>query len=240
MWTKKRASRPDLKKLTTSICLLLSFLQLNAQKMQKVEGHCGYYYKTMEDFYYQKQVELDFYRFIPGQTVASIGAQCGNWEAAYASSTDSIQFYLEDIDTSFFNDRQVAFAWHYYDSLRGSPMTSTYTMITGTEESTLLPENTFDKIIIINSFHEFTRQDEMLADIKTKLKPGGVLYIDEHVPRKQGQLNAGCKHLMLTSEEVISMLSKNGYKYIDGVELQFNRKNRPMRKIYSFRKLASP
>jgi ubiquinone/menaquinone biosynthesis C-methylase UbiE len=234
MWTKNLASRPDLKKLTTSICLLLSFLQLNAQKMQKVEGHCGYYYKTMEDFYYQKQVELDFYRFIPGQTVASIGAQCGNWEATFASSTDSIQFYLEDIDTSFFNDRQVAFAWHYYDSLRGSPMTSTYTMITGTEESTLLPENTFDKIIIINSFHEFTKRDEMLADIKKKLKPGGILYIDETVPKRKGQLHGACKKPMLTSEEMISILIKNGYEYVDGLEILF-RKGRPFRKIYAFR-----
>jgi ubiquinone/menaquinone biosynthesis C-methylase UbiE len=118
-------------------------------------------------------------------------------------------------------------------------MTSNYTLITGTEESTRLPENSFDKVIIINSFHEFSRPGEMLADIKVKLKPGGLLYIDEHVPKKRGQLNAGCKHLMLTSEEVISLLSKNGYEYIDGIELQFNRKNRPMRKIYAFRKLPS-
>ena len=123
----------------------------------------------------------------------------------------TFEFYLEDIDTSFFNQRQVGFAWHYYDSLRGRPMTSTYTMVTGTEESTRLPENTFDKIIIINSFHEFSRVDEMLADIKTKLKPGGILYIDETVPKKPGQLHGICKKPMLTPEEIISILSKNGY-----------------------------
>ncbi len=226
-------------KFTATLSLLFILLQMNAQKMQTIKGYCGLYYRTIEDLYSQKQAELDFYGFQPRQFVASIGAQCGHWEAAYAASTDSLNFYLEDIDSSFFNQRQVGFAWHYYDSLRGRPTTSTYTMITGTEESTLLPENTFDKIIIINSFHEFTRVDEMLADIKTKLKAGGILYIDEHVPKKQGQLNAGCKHLMLTSEEVISTLTKNGYVYVNGLELQFNRKNRPMRKIYAFRKHSS-
>jgi predicted methyltransferase len=194
----------------------------------------------MDELFHQKQPELDFYKFKPGEKVASIGALCGNWEASYAAASDSIIFYLEDIDTTHFNERQISFSWHYYDSLREKAMNSSYSLITGTETATLLPENIFDKILIINSFHEFTRQAEMLADIKTKLKPGGILYIDEHVPKKQGQLNAGCKHLMLTSEEVISILSKNGYEYIDGVGVQFNRKNRPMRKLYAFRKLSSP
>ena len=223
-------------KIIATICLLVLRLQADAQKMQMIKGYCGLYYKTMDDLYRQKQSELDFYEFESGQVVASIGAQCGHWEAAYASTTDSVQFYLEDIDTAFFNQRQIGFAWHYYDSLRGRPMTSTYSLITGIEESTLLPENTFDKIIIINSFHEFTQQEEMLADIKTKLKANGILYIDETVPKKPGQLHGVCKKPMFTSEKMISIFSKNGYEYIDGLEILF-RKGKPFRKIYAFRKM---
>jgi predicted methyltransferase len=237
MWTKNDLLLA-MRKFTATISLLFILMQMHAQKMQMIKGYCGIYYKTMEDLYRQKQSELDFYRFQPGQVVASIGAQCGHWEATYAATTDSVQFYLEDIDSSFFNKRQVGFAWHYYDSLRGRPMTSTYTLITGTEESTLLPENTFDKIIIINSFHEFTQVGEMLADIKTKLKPGGILYIDETVPKRPGQLHGVCKKPMLTPEEMISILSKNGYEYIDGLEILF-RKGKMFRKIYAFKKLPS-
>lgn len=235
---KKPKPQTNIMKIIATISLLLLLLQADAQKMHKIEGHCGYYYKSMEDLYRQKQSELDFYRFLPGQTIASVGAQCGNWEAAFAATTDSIRFYLEDIDTSLFNERQISFIWHYYDSLRGRPMTCNYMMITGTEESTLLPENTFDKIIIINSFHEFTKKDEMLIDIKTKMKPGGILYIDEAVPKKQGELHIQCKKPMLTDEEMISIFSKNGYEYINGLEVVFIKK-RPMRKIYAFRKLPS-
>ena len=43
-------------------------------------------------------------------------------------------------------------------------------MVLGNERSTLLPENSFDKILIINSFHEFTFKAEMLADIKKETK----------------------------------------------------------------------
>lgn len=225
-------------KITATISLMFLLLQTNAQKMQMMKGYCGLYYKTIEDLYRQRQSELDFYKFQPGQVVGSIGAQCGHWEAAYAATTDSIQFYLEDIDTAYFNQRQVAFAWHYYDSLRGSLMTSTFTLVTGTEESTLLPKNTFDKIIIINSFHEFSRRDEMLADIKTKLKSGGILYIDETVPKRPGQLHGVCRKPMISSEEMISILTKNGYEYIDGLELLF-RKGKPFRKVYAFRKHIS-
>src|SRR5258705_2415373 len=237
LWTK---NDPHLamRKFITTISLLFILLQINAQKMQMIKGYCGIYYKTMEDLYRQKQAELDFYRFQPGQAVASIGAQCGRWEGAYAANADSINFFLEDIDSSYFNQKQVGFAWHYYDSLRGRPMTSTYTMITGTEESTLLPENTFDKIIIINSFHEFTRVDEMLADIKTKLKTAGIRYIYETVPQRPGQLHGICKKPMLTQEEMVSILSKNGYEYVDGLEILF-RKGKPFRKIYAFKKFPS-
>lgn len=234
---KNRTNRLTRHCLLWVLCLFLPFFSLNAQK--RVKDYCGFYYTSMESLRQRQYRELEFFNFQPGQTVASIGAQCGHFEAAYAATTDSVHFYLEDIDTSFFNKRQVGFAWHYYDSLRGRPMTCPYTMIIGTEKSTLLPENSFDKIIIINSFHEFTYRDEMLTDIKTKLKPGGILYIDETVPKKEGELHVVCKMPMLTQEEMISLLSKNGFKYLEGKEIVFTKK-KLFRKIYAFVKTASP
>lgn len=88
--------------------LFLVFLILeiaSTQKLQTVKGYCGMYYRSMDDLYRQKQAELDFYQFIPGQVVASIGARCGHWEAAFAASTDHVEFYLQAIDTVYFNDR---------------------------------------------------------------------------------------------------------------------------------------
>jgi predicted methyltransferase len=224
-----------MKKVFATISFLFFLFQADAQTLQRFEGYCGYYSKSMADFYKQKEKELAMYDLKPGQTVASIGAQCGQWEAGLAASSDSVHFYLEDIDTTYFNERQVGFAWHYYDSLRGKPMTSDYKLVLGTEKSTLLPENTFDKVIIINSFHEFTKQEEMLADIKTKLKSGGILYIDEAVAKKTGELHAICKKRKFTPDELITMLEKNGYSYINRVDMMF-RKERPLRIIFAFKK----
>lgn len=221
------------------LILFLSFpFAVKAQKLQMIKGYCGIYYRSMDDLYRQKQVELDFYQFRPGQRVASIGAQCCHWEAVYAAASDSLQFYLQDIDTSFFNPRQAGFAWHYYDSLRGKPMTSTYQMILGTENSTGLPEHSFDKIMIINSFHEFTDKAGMLADISRKLKKDGLLYIDEAVPRKSGQKHGICKLPMLLPEEMIQLLQENGYSPAGSINIAF-RINSTYRKIYAFR-LSEP
>jgi len=223
-----------LAKLTfTAIFLSLTF-STHAQKLETFKNYCGAFYKSMADLLKMQQREIGFYDFSSGQTIASIGAQCCHWEAAYAATTDSITFYLEDIDSSKFKKSQVDFAWSYYSTLRGRPMTCDYKMIFGDERSTSLPENSFDKILVINSFHEFTFQAEMLADIKKKLKPGGILYIDEALPKRQGQLHGICNKPMLTNEETIAIFERNGYEYIDGIDFNYRQKN-PTRKIFAFR-----
>ena len=231
---KKRLNFFILMKLTfTAIFLSINF-STHAQKLETFKNYCGGFYKSMADLQKMQQKEISFYHFRSGQTIASIGAQCCHWEAAYAATTDSVTFYLEDIDSSKFKKGQVEFAWNYYATLRGRPMTSDYKMIIGDERSTALPENTFDKIMIINSFHEFTFQAEMLADIRKKLKPGGLLYIDEALPKRQGQLHGICSKPMFTNEETIAIFEKNGFEYVDGVDFNYRQKT-TVRKIFAFK-----
>ena len=223
----------SIKPAFTAIFLLLIF-PANAQKFKLFVENCGAFYQSMEHLQKMQQRELAFYSFKTGQTVASIGAQCCHWEAAYAATTDSVIFYLEDINTVMFKQSYADFAWNYYGRLRGRPMTSTYKMVLGDERSTKLPENTFDKILIINSFHEFSEQKEMLDDIKKKIKPSGLLYIDEALPKRKGQLHGVCKLPMLSSNEMIALFAKNGFEYVNGLELNYRQKA-PSRKIFAFR-----
>lgn len=210
------------------------FYTCAAQKMQTFKGQCGSFFENMGHLYKIKQTELDFYQFKPGQTVASVGAGCCHWEAAYAATTDSVTFYLEDIDTTKLNKRHANFSWNYYAGLRGKSMTCNYKLVIGDEKSTSLPENGFDKILIINSFHEFSYQSEMLADIKKKLKPGGILYIDEALPKKAGQLHGVCNLPMLTADQMIELFAKNGFEFVNGLEFNYHQKV-PVRKIFALR-----
>jgi len=224
-----------MKKIFVLSFLLTGFLLSTHCQIRSIKGHCGLYYKNMETLHKQQGAALGFYHFQPGQTIASIGAQCCHWEAAYAAASDSLDFWLEDIDSNSFNELQASFAWNYYDSLRGKPMTSNYHLVLGDEKKTNLPEQKFDKILIINSFHEFSYQKEMLADIRKKLKPGGILYIDEALARKSGDIHGVCKKPIYLSEELIVVLKANGFEYVDGLDMQF-RKSKPVRKIFAFRK----
>jgi SAM-dependent methyltransferase len=206
-----------------------------SQQLISLKNHCGLYCKTIEQVQKQFNDQLKFYDFHSGEMVASIGAQCANWEAIFASRTDSVTFYLEDIDSASLNEKQVSFAWAYYSSLRGKPITCDYKIVIGTETTTNLPDNAFDKIVVINSFHEFTDKQQMLADIRKKLKPDGILMIDETLAQKSGELHIQCKKRIYTDEEMVAIFKENGFMYLKSADLHF-RNAKPVRKIFAFKK----
>jgi SAM-dependent methyltransferase len=200
------------------------------------DGFHGSFYKSHEKLQQQHGPVAGFYNFQPHQKVASIGAQTCVGEAIYASFCDSVDFYLEDIDTTYFNAPQAAYVWNYYGNLRGKPLTSTYKLVTGTPDATLLPEGFFDKCLIINSFHEFTQPQAMLKDIYSKLKPGGLLYIDELVPKKPGKKHGNCNMPLYTSKEMDDIVCTAGFRAMEGYVAAW-RKGNPVRKIYTYQKI---
>ena len=226
---------PNMQKLWLSFLLISCFYNASAQKIKTFKQNCGIYYSSIKDVYDFKGKEINFYNFKPGNVVGSIGAQCTHWEAAFAAVTDSVQFYLQDIDTTYCNTKQASFAWNYYEGIRAKPMTSTFKIIMGNEQGTNLPDSLFDKILIINSFHEFIHKPQMLADIAKKLKRDGILYIEEAVAKKSGDLHGVCNAVIFLPEELIALLKDNGYAYVNDVTTK-TRKGRPLVKVYSFKK----
>jgi len=206
---------------------------IDAQKLIHIKGQKGLFYSNISDLEKQQNAELGFYAFTPHDTIASIGAQSCNWEAAYAAVNDSLFFYLEDIDTAWCNPQQAELAWQYYSALKKQPLTSGYAVVTGTENTTNLPANSCNKILITNSFHEFTQPAAMLADIAGKLKPGGILFIDEVMARYSGELHVGCKKRLYLETELIDILAKNGFAYKNSVTLALYKKQ-PGRKLFAF------
>jgi hypothetical protein len=74
----------------------------------------------------------------------------------------------------------------------------------------------------------------MLEDIASKLKPGGILYIDETLARKSGELHRECHKRIYLNQELISILKENGYEYVNGLELNY-RNSKPVRKVFAFK-----
>lgn len=84
-----------------------------------------------------------------------------------------------------------------------------------------LPENTFDLMLLVDVYHEFSHPEEMLAAMKKALKPGGVIVLveyraeDDTVPIKP-------EHKM-TKVQILKEMTGNGYKLVkefDGLPWQ--------------------
>jgi SAM-dependent methyltransferase len=121
--------------------------------------------------------EFRIYNFKAGETIADIGFATAWFEGAILSSYDSLTIYAEDIDS--YAIRNSGIRINKYLELRKSPNTNKIHFVKGNKKSTRLPKNRFDKVIVRETFHHFTKQDVMLDDIKNILKQGGRLFIYE-------------------------------------------------------------
>jgi ubiquinone/menaquinone biosynthesis C-methylase UbiE len=156
-------------------------------------------------YFFDSQKELmDFFNFQPGDIIANIGAGEGYHEGAFSLLYDHITFYSQDIDVKRLNQKNLNKTVKHYSKLRTTAQTNVFNFVIGTEKTTGLPNHTFDKILIISAFHEFTYVNEMLDDISKKLKIKGKLYIVDAFCGDKGHTN-------YTSEQVIAKLKEHGF-----------------------------
>ena len=201
--------------------------------------------KTFPHFFHESRVDLEeresrtvnLYGFQKHDTIASIGAGWGRWEVAFGSMLDSLVFYLEDIDTLKLNKEELQFNKDYYTLLKGSTILSTYFIQIGNENSTLLPKGIFDKVIVINAFHEFSDKDLMIRDIHGILASDGRLILNEFDAFKSGDIPMGCSKRIFTEKEVIEMITTIGFKFVSSDWDIKPINSIPGTKIYVFQKL---
>jgi ubiquinone/menaquinone biosynthesis C-methylase UbiE len=157
---------------------------------------------------------LKYWNVQKGETVASIGAQNGNLEVRYALFVDSIHWTLEDIDTSCLNKNEFEKVKSYYEKLCNKKINSDFTILIGTETSTNLKDNTYDRILLINTYHELSKKAEILAQINTALKSKGKLVIMEKMAKKKGKKRKDCKHIMPFEPDFLIELQAANFKLV--------------------------
>lgn len=161
-----------------------------------------------------------------GETVADVGGASGWLDALLSIYRDSVTFYVEDIDTNFGNTEQLAKAVAYFSNLREKPQTNQFHFVLGTEKKSNLPEATFDKIFINNSFHEFVYVEEMLTDLRSKLKPGGQLIIRDDFSNPYHTLrHSGCNIKAWTVNRTVRWLNDDGYILVAATEPEYSAMN---------------
>ncbi len=173
------------------IALVLPAL-LMAQNRHHPPYNCGYYVKNF------KKLESDYYLSdsMVGckshETIASIGAGNGQRELTISTFVDSINWYLEDIDSSCLDGENFNHIRDYFQQLKKSPISGTFRIVIGQEKKTGLPQATFDRVILLNVYHELKYPDAILTEIHGILKPGGILVIQGIVAKEKGQLHPQC------------------------------------------------
>ena len=158
------------------------------------------------------QKSLSIYNFQPNETIASIGASSGVWEIWFASQVEDLTFYLQDIDSLNCNQEEIDYGIKYYEKLMQKPISGKIIPIIGTQSSTNLPKNTFDKVLIINSLHEFETPEFIFEDIHKILKPNSQLFIEEQIANFSGEFHEGCRKRLFTENELVNLLHKNHFE----------------------------
>ena len=158
------------------------------------------------------QKSLSIYNFQPNETIASIGASSGVWEIWFASQVEGLTFYLQDIDPLNCNQEEIDYGIKYYEKLLQKPVSGQFIPIIGTSSETNLPQNTFDKVLIINSLHEFETPELILQNIHKILKPNGKLFIEEQMAKFSGEIHEGCGKQLFTENELIDTLKENDFE----------------------------
>ena len=103
--------------------------------------------------------------------IADIGAGSGYHVFKMAPLNYDGDVYAVDIQPEMLN------------AILKNPKFQKYTnieLVQGDEKSVNLPKNTFDKVLMVNVYHEFSYPKEMILSIKKALKSDGKIYLIEY------------------------------------------------------------
>ncbi len=120
---------------------------------------------------------IDTIKFKTGETVADVGAGNGYIEAMLSIFHDSLTFYIQDIDTAVCNQEAIDKVVSYYQVVNNKPFTNKFIAVKGADNETNLPDNTFDKILMLWTYQYLKHPKTIMTDLKFKLKNDGLLYI---------------------------------------------------------------
>jgi SAM-dependent methyltransferase len=174
-----------MKKFSISYSVLYTFILIcllhckNPPKEDSMQPFAGYPLLADTDSIKQELASscLDTINFKNGEIIADIGAGNGYLEGMLSLFFDSLTFYIQDIDTSICNQSTVSKVADFYNNLTKEPFSNKFIAISGTDSTTNLPDNIFDKILMLNTYQYIKKPKALILDVKKKLKNDGFFYV---------------------------------------------------------------
>ncbi|MEO0331548.1 MAG: methyltransferase domain-containing protein, partial [Bacteroidota bacterium] len=172
-----------------------------------------YNYKQFPDSYVEVKQDYDNYYHLTGcqsgETIASIGAGNGITEIQISCFNEGIRWYLQEIDsTRLYQFEEVL---KYHESVVGSPINANFNLVLGTEDTTHLPNGVFDRVLMLNVFHEIESRRGIMTEIHQLLNENGVLVIMERMGNIEGEIHGDCKYPKLVEDSFLQEMREYGY-----------------------------
>jgi len=137
----------------------------------------------------------------PNDTIADIGAGSGYHVFRIAPIANKGMVYAVDIQTEMLMA---------IENIKETSKIKNIKTILGSEESVYLPENSVDKILMVDVYHEFSFPIEMITSIKSALKPEGELFLIEY---RAEDRNVPIKKIHKMSEkQAVKEMNAAGFK----------------------------
>lgn len=163
---------------------------------------------------------LEFLEAKPGIHFADVGAGNGAFPVMMSTLMNDVTVYVQDIDTKTLTQGNLDKIIAHYSKASKHDLNARnrYQLVIGDTKHTNLPEKKIDLIYTNATIHVFDAPDEMLRDIKTKLSPGGRIFIRDSFKNDNGEgefcSDKTCAKRLLTIPEFLSMMEKNGFKLV--------------------------
>ncbi len=202
-----------------SVCCFAQ--NIDEKEILSLRNECGgVYFNSKEVLEKSWGKSLRFFDLKKGDKVADIGAKSMTFIGTLSVFYENVDFHCEDIDSVCTTSKQAQKVIDFYSKIKGSPISCKLIPVIGTETSTTLPKNFFDKVIIDNSLHEFSEKVLMMKDINKILKKNGFLYLRESLGRTDGELHMGCNQALFDEAHLVEFITQQGFKFIKSEDSQ--------------------
>lgn len=163
---------------------------------------------------------LQFMNVRPGVTFADVGAGSGVITVQMSTLMDNASIYIQDIDTSALQSPNLDKIIDYYSTQTKKDLRkhNRYHLVIGEVVHTNLPPASMDLIYTNATIHVLSSPDAMIADIGTRLKPDGLLFVRDSFKGDHGEgdvcSDKTCGRPLLTIEAFLEMMKRNGFQLV--------------------------
>jgi ubiquinone/menaquinone biosynthesis C-methylase UbiE len=143
----------------------------------------------------------------PNEVIADIGAGSGYHVFKMAPKASKGFIYAVDIQEEMLQSIREKKLMEGIENIE---------LVKGTEKSVNLPENSIDKLLMVDVYHEFSFPVEMMASIKNALKPDGKIYLIEYRAEDD---NVPIKRLhKMSADQAVKEMEAWGFKLKENID----------------------